>query len=324
MARPDLSYLKSVFLFLIGVPLGLLTGLTAISGSVFGVPAVRKLLGLRPARAVGVGLTLAFYAAVAGILSYAQHSDILFWLALLLFVFQTLGALIAERLLRTQPRLERLTTVWGSLVIAGGVVMLAHGFGFLHKPHLPFAITSHRIEFYGLAALLAAAVGLVSRVFGLGGVLIVPAAIYGLGLTPHVAQGTALVVLAVASLPGVLAYARRGDWESQSATWLSAGAALGAMTGALVAVTDLTDAALLVLFGTVLAVLGMQMLWRKGTAFDSAEPTAKPKLPVVPEPPLVSPAAVSESTSQATVESAEAPPNPINEDEKETPEIKSN
>ena len=54
MARPDLSYLKSVFLFLIGLPLGLLSGLSAISGSVFGVPAVRKLLGLRPARAVGV------------------------------------------------------------------------------------------------------------------------------------------------------------------------------------------------------------------------------------------------------------------------------
>ncbi len=263
MARPDLSYLKSVFLFLVGIPLGLLTGLTAISGSVFGVPAVRKLLGLRPARAVGVGLTLAFFAAVAGILSYAQHGDILLGLALLLFVFQTLGALIAERLLQTQPRFERLSALWGSLVIAGGIAMTAHGFGFLHEPHLPSAITSHRIEFYELAAILAAAVGLISRVFGLGGVLLVPAAIYGLGLTPHTSQGTALVVLAVASLPGVLAYARRGDWEPQSATWLSAGAVLGALTGALIAATKLTDAALLVIFGLVLLVRGVQMLSRR-------------------------------------------------------------
>ena len=265
MARPDLSYLKSVFLFLIGVPLGLLTGLTAISGSVFGVPAVRKLLGLRPARAVGVGLTLAFFAAVAGILSYAQHGDVLWRLVLALLVFQTLGALLAERLLQAQPGLERLTTLWGSLVIAGGLAIAAHGFGFLHGPHLPDAITSHRMEFYALAAILAAAVGLISRVFGLGGVLLVPAAIYGLGLTPHGAQGTALVVLAVASLPGVLAYARRGDWEAQSATWLSAGAVLGALTGALLAVTKLTDNALLIIFGLVLIVLGTQMLLRQNT-----------------------------------------------------------
>ena len=91
--------------------------------------------------------------------------------------------------------------------------MVAHGFGFLHVSPLPAAITSHGLEFYALAAILAAAVGLVSRVFGLGGVFIVPAAIYGLGLPPHTAQGTALVVLALASLPGVLAHARRGDWS---------------------------------------------------------------------------------------------------------------
>ncbi len=263
MARPDLSYLKSVFLFLIGVPLGLLSGLTAISGSVFGVPAVRKLLGLRPARAVGVGLTLAFFAAVAGILSYAQHGDVLWGLAALLLVFQTLGALIAERLLQTQPGWERRATLWGSLVIAGGLAMAAHGFGFLHGPHLPSAITTRSLEFYELAAILTAAVGLVSRVFGLGGVFLVPAVIYGLGLAPHAAQGTALVVLAVASLPGALAYARRGDWEPQAATWLSAGAVLGALTGALIAVTNFTDAALLILFGLVLVVLGVQMLLRQ-------------------------------------------------------------
>lgn len=283
MARPDLSYLKSVFLFLIGVPLGLLSGLTAISGSVFGVPAVRKLLGFRPARAVGVALTLALFAAVAGILSYAQHREVLWGLAALLLVFQTLGALIAERLLQAYPRLERLTSLWGSLVILGGLAMLAHGLGFLPGPRLPFAVTAHRIEFYELAAILAAFVGLVSRVFGLGGVLLIPAAIYGLGLSPHTAQGTALVVLAVASLPGVLAYARRGDWEPQAATWLSAGAVLGGLTGALIAVSDLTDAALVIVFGLVLVVLGVQILWRKETAFASADPTAKLKPPIIPD-----------------------------------------
>ncbi len=263
MARPDLSYLKNVLLFLLGLPLGLLTGLTAVSGSVFGVPAVRRLLGLRPARAIGVGLTLTFFAALAGILSYAQHGDVQIGLALLLFVFQTVGALGAERLLVKFPTLERLSLVWGILVTAGGLAMLAQGLGYLHGPLPSFAISFHSLGFYLLAALLAIAVGLVSRVFGLGGVLIVPAVIYGLGLSPHHAQGTALVVLALASLPGVLAHARRGDIEPQSATWLSSGAILGALTGALFAVTVFPDHALIVLFGLLLAVLGLMILWRK-------------------------------------------------------------
>ena len=268
MARPDLSYLKSVFLFLFGIPLGLLSGLSGVSGSVFGVPAVRKLLGLRPARAVGVGLALAFFAAAAAILSYAQHGEVLWGPALLLFVFQTLGALLAERLLQAVPRLETLSLLWGSLVVAGGLAMLAHGTG-----HLRFSIPTapHTASWYGLAAVVAVAVGLTSRVFGLGGVFLVPAAIYALGLSPHTAQGTSLVVLALASLPGVLAHARCGDVEPQAATWLSGGAILGALTGALFAVTKLTDAALLILFGLVLCVLGVQTLLRTYPVSSVAE-----------------------------------------------------
>jgi uncharacterized membrane protein YfcA len=269
MARPDLSYLKNVFLFLFGLPLGLLTGLTAVSASVFGIPTVRRLLGLRPARAVGVGLTLTFFAALASILSYAQHSEVRFGLALLLFVFQTLGAVIAERLLLLRPQLERQPLLWGTLVTAGGLAMLASGFGFLHGPALPAAVTSHGTEFFALAAILAVGVGLASRVLGLGGVLLVPAAIYGLGLPPHLAQGTALIVLALAGLPPVLVHAQRGDIEPQSATWLSAGAVLGALTGALIATANLTDHALIVLFGLTLTVLGLIMLWRKESVLEA-------------------------------------------------------
>ena len=272
MARPDLSYLKNVFLFLFGLPLGLLTGLSAISGSVFGVPMVRRLLGLRPARAVGVGLTLTFFAALAGILSYAQHGDVRLGLAILLFLFQTLGAVIAERLLLSRPNLERLPQLWGTLIIAGGLAMLASGFGYLHGPPLPPALTAHGFEFYALTAILAAAVGLTSRVFGLGGVLIVPAMIYGLGLPPHVAQGTALIVLAIAGLPPLLVHFQRGDIESQSATWLSAGAVFGALTGALLAVTRLSESALLVLFGLLLTIMGLQMLWRRDAAAAQSSP----------------------------------------------------
>jgi len=263
MARPNLSYLKNVILFLFGLPLGVLSGLTATASSVFAVPAVRSLLGLRPTRAVGVGLAVTFFAALASILSYAQHGYVFAWLALLLAVFQVVGAACGERLVARLPALDRLPWVWGTMIVLGGLAMLAQGLGFL-GPHAPWhAGFTHHLWFYPAAALLAAAVGIISRVLGLGGVLMVPAAIYGLGMPPQAAQGTTLVVLVLASLPVMLIYVRRGDVEPQSATWLSAGAAFGGLAGALWAVTSLTDRSAVVLFGSVLLVAGLIILWRR-------------------------------------------------------------
>lgn len=263
MARPNLSYLKNLILFLFGLPLGMLTGLTAIAGSVFAVPVVRSLLGLRPSRAVGVGLAVTFFAALASLVSYGQHGFILVGLAVLLAFFQIVGAAWGERLAVRLPGLDKLPWLWGTLVTAAGLAMAAHGLRLLGvAPMWAIGFHSHA-WFYPLAAVLAVAVGLISRVIGLGGVLMVPAAIYGLGLPPHIAQGTVLVVLALAGLPGMLIHARRGDVEPQAATWLSAGAVFGGLSGALWAVTTLTDHGALILFGAIMVVLGLMMLWRK-------------------------------------------------------------
>lgn len=250
-------------MFLFGLPLGVLTGMTAVAGSVFAVPAVRSLLGLRPVRAVGVGLAVTFFAAFASILSYALHGFVFGWLALLLAVFQVVGAAWGERLAVRLPIIDRLPWLWGSMVIAGGLAMLAQGLGLLGTSVPWHADLLHRPWLYPEAAVVALGVGVVSRVLGLGGVLMVPAAIYGLGLTPHTAQGTALVVLALASLPGMLIHARRGDVEPQAATWLSAGAVFGGLAGALWAVMTLTDRNAVILFGLLLLILGLMVLWRR-------------------------------------------------------------
>lgn len=151
---------------------------------------------------------------------------------------------------------------------AGGVAMAAQGLGYWHAPIPRFGPGLGGAAFYALAALLAALVGLGSRIIGIGGVLLVPAVIYGLGLTPHAAQGTALVVLALAGLPGMLIHARRGEVQPQGATWLSVGSVFGALAGALWAV-GLPDRVLLILFGLVAALLGVLRLWRREAAVIS-------------------------------------------------------
>lgn len=115
MARPTLSYLKNLILFLYGLPLGTLTGLTAIASSVFTVPVVRSLLGLRPARAVGTGLAVTFFTAFAAILSYGQQRFILVGLSLLLAICQIVGAAWGERVASGIPALERASWLWGKI-----------------------------------------------------------------------------------------------------------------------------------------------------------------------------------------------------------------
>jgi uncharacterized membrane protein YfcA len=104
-----------------------------------------------------------------------------------------------------------------------------------------------------------------------GGVLVVPAAEYLLHLPPLVAQGTALVVLMLAALPGLAIYASRRDVEVQSASWMSFGALIGGLIGAYYAV-HMRPVLLVAIFGIALIVLGFSIFFRKPPAAISPEP----------------------------------------------------
>lgn len=261
MARPNLSYLKNLFLFFCGVPAGALTGLTGMGSSVLLAPGIRWLLGLRPVRAAATALAATAFAALAALLSYAQHGDVRWVLALLLTLGQIIGAGWGTRLLAHVPVLTRLPLLWGILILAGGLALMAQGQHML--PERPWDHPIGGPVFWLLALGVAALVGMVSRVIELGGVLLVPAAVELLHLPPHVAQGTALVVLVLAALPGMLIYSRRGDLEPQATVWLSVGGVFGALAGAYWASQLRSESALLFLFGIVLTIIGLTMVWRR-------------------------------------------------------------
>ena len=270
MARPNLSYLKNLILFLLGIPLGIIAGLTAMAASVFAVPVVRPLLGLKAGRVAGIGLVTTFFAALAALLSYGLAGRIFWGLALILAVAQVIGAAWGERLVLRFPMLDRLPWLWGTLIVLGGVAMAGQALGLLGGPVALTHTAVRPLWLYLLAVPVGFGAGVVSRVVGLGGVLLVPAAIYALGLPPQVAQGTALVVLVAASLPGVLLRAQRGEVEAQGATWLSAGAVLGGLAGALFAVGNtMTEAHTLLVFGVVLTLIGLFLLWRPASRSEA-------------------------------------------------------
>jgi uncharacterized membrane protein YfcA len=276
MARPNLSYLKNLLLFLCGLPCGAFTGLTGMGTSVVVLPLQRYLLALRGPRAGATALAVTFFAAFTGLLSYAQNHDIRGGIAVVLALGQFWGAAWGQRVVASVPGLTRLNVVWAVIVGVIGLTMSANALGFGPKglPGLNwslFWLPDVGIWYWGAVLVTSVLVGLASRVVGLGGVLLVPAAIYLLHFTPQAAQGTALLVLALASLPSVLVYARRGEIELQSATWMSVGSVFGALLGAYWAVRILPTALLVLIYGVALMLIGLSLLWRRPIAVSEPD-----------------------------------------------------
>lgn len=111
--------------------------------------------------------------------------------------------------------------------------------------------------FWAGLALIGLCAGLLSGVFGIGGgVLIVPALIYGLGFSQKLATGTSLaILLPPVGIAAVVEYYRHGFVDVKASLIICVMVLLGAWLGARVAV-ELDAKLLKLLFGLFLLMLG--------------------------------------------------------------------
>lgn len=116
-----------------------------------------------------------------------------------------------------------------------------------------------------LALLLAVGLvaGIVSGLVGIGGgVIIIPALVFLVGLSQRQAQGTTLALLVPPiGLLAVWTYYQKGDVDIRIAVIVAAGFVVGGLIGAKVAV-GLSNAVLAKMFGVLLLGLGLQMILR--------------------------------------------------------------
>jgi len=117
------------------------------------------------------------------------------------------------------------------------------------------------------AALLVAlglVAGILSGLIGLGGgVIIVPALVFLFHLSQHQAQGTTLAMLVPPI--GILAawtYYRHGYVDLRIAALVGVGLMVGALLGAKIA-TNLSSQVLEKIFGVVLLLIAIKMIWGK-------------------------------------------------------------
>ena len=115
-----------------------------------------------------------------------------------------------------------------------------------------------------LVLLIGLAVGAFSGVVGIGGgILIIPALVWLLGMDQYKAQGTSLgALLAPVGILAFLEYYRRGHADLRVALLLAAGFTVGSYFGAAVAVS-LPEIWLRRIFAIVLVAVGGRMFFVK-------------------------------------------------------------
>jgi len=122
--------------------------------------------------------------------------------------------------------------------------------------------------------LLGLAVGVLVGLLGIGGgVVLVPAMVYLLGMDQHLAQGTSLfMLLPPVGLGALREYWRVGQVDLRAGILSAAGILAGGYAGGLIAV-PLTSRELKGLFGGFL-MLGAILLWRKSSGEGGRSPVA--------------------------------------------------
>jgi hypothetical protein len=111
------------------------------------------------------------------------------------------------------------------------------------------------------SVLLGIAAGALSGLIGIGGgVIIVPALVFGFGLSQHLAQGTTLALMVPPiGLLAAWTYWQHGDVDLRLAAFVGTGFLLGSLLGARLAI-QLPNLLLERIFGSAMVLIGLRML----------------------------------------------------------------
>jgi uncharacterized membrane protein YfcA len=254
-SRPEITR-APVTATVIGLLAGMFSALLGVGGGLLMVPALAFMLRIRPQRAHGTSLAAVLPTAVAGVYQYYGHGNVRWGVALLLAAGAVVGALIGARLL-PREKARRFRSAFGITMILVGICMIAVAAG-----HHDGARAIVPADAPGWTAILLVGVlaGAISGVMGVGGgILMVPALVYLLGLPQKLAQGISLAVILPVAVSGALIHLRKGNVIPNLAGWLSCGAVVGA-TVIGYRVREIEDATLRTLFGILLIAVGVSMV----------------------------------------------------------------
>lgn len=121
-----------------------------------------------------------------------------------------------------------------------------------------------------IGLILSAVIGLSLGLIGGGGsILTVPILVYLLGVGPHEAVGMSLAVVGATSILGSFMHWRRGNVDISSGLLFGIAGIIGALLGSPLTKLVSPDA-LLLIFGLLMLVVAVSMIWRRNNTIDES------------------------------------------------------
>lgn len=239
-------------LIAVGVAAGLLSGILGVGGGVIMVPLMVGVLRFDQHRAHATSLAAIILIALAGAVRFGLAGEVDWSVGLALGVGGLIGSTIGANVMdRLSP--AALRALFGVIMVLAGLRMVFGGdpaAGASPEPLLGAVI--------GIGIGLGA--GIASGVAGIGGgVIMVPAMVFLLGVSQHTAEGTSLVAILFAALAGTRVNLRNQRVRPADALIVGAGGVLSAVAGASLALA-LPAGVLAQVFGIFVTSVGIRMV----------------------------------------------------------------
>lgn len=283
-------------LFALGFIVSVLSGFFGLGGGFIITPAL-NIFGLTASESVGAGLAYILGTSLISVWKHRQFNQVAWPLGLVIGFFLLLGVEVGKRLMLGLERAGAAdaTIRLAYLILLSGlsVFMLSDALRSRRRggaaagkaarplfqvcqwaPCLTLKQFGFKLSIWPLAG-LGFISGVLAGLLGLvGGIFLIPALIYLVGITPPVAAGTSLLCVSLGSLYGVANYALLGKVHFPLAGLMLLGAILGAPLG--VKAGRLASAVLqkflygLMLLSGAAAVACKQLLWDRAAQWTIA------------------------------------------------------
>ena len=241
-------------LLAVGAVAGLLSGVLGVGGGIIMVPLLTGFLAFDQHRAHAHSLAAIVLIALSAATGFAVAGEIDPAVGLALGLGGIVGSTAGAHLMhRLSP--DALRLVFGLIMIATGVRMFWGG------------ASEAGAEIEAIAGLaIAVGIGLVagvaSGVAGIGGgVIMVPAMVFLLGMDQHLAEGTSLMAILFTAVAGTRVNLKNRRVDLRQATVIGVGGVLSALVGVRLAL-ELSSETLTRVFGVFVALVGLRMIVR--------------------------------------------------------------
>jgi uncharacterized protein len=237
-----------------------------VGGGVLLVPAMVLLLGFGQHKAHGTSLAVIIPIVAFSALGYARTGNVDWPIALKLAAGGVVGAVMGAKLASVLPS-GRLRKLFGLLILFVAARMLFDAVRVILGADDVSLIGSRAISDGTSVTLLVigtgVAAGVLSGLMGVGGgIVLIPAMIYILGLDQKLAQGISLLVIIPVSISGAAIHFLKGNVDLRVGKWLAIGGMAGGSIGAYLA-SQSSNEALRLVFGLFLLTMAWLTLRKR-------------------------------------------------------------